>query len=396
VYNFLIGVNEKNSQYIGLDMTGWENCRWHKPRCSGYTLPSPDNNEVRIFAQDVCGGVDNNPPNPTVFTIEQLRTITKIGTYHWNDGKGTQTPGTIGLQDQNSKVYGPWQASGQPGQGGVPNAYWIVTLPSRLDLPAGTYKVLDSDPSTWAYNSESDNSGVVSIVGLNVGSTTATQAPCAGEGVDYSPRSSTDLYDAGPGLVPGSYRIWYGKRTGTQIGRPDNWNTYGPVELLGGKFYVFDVATGDFGPANPQMINPMLSEPTPGESLVWYKLSTQYAYVICFDGPLNNTKEGIQLTGSWKMTGHQTGFNDWEADLVLNNEGTLSWTETKGANVGATRTGTWQFNGTTFTMSWVSPGGGQTNWISQSVNQNNIGDGTYTVENAPGGTWSATRVTEGL
>jgi hypothetical protein len=141
-----------------------------------YALPSPDNNEERIFAQSSCAGLDNNPSNPTVFTINELRTITKIGTYHWNDGKGTQTPGTIGLQGQNGKIYGPWQASGQPGQGGVLNAYWIVTLTTGLDLPAGTYKVLDSDPSTWAYNSESGNSGVVSIVGQTVGSTKAPKS----------------------------------------------------------------------------------------------------------------------------------------------------------------------------------------------------------------------------
>lgn len=135
-----------------------------------YILPSPDSNEVRIFAQDVCGSVDNNPPNPTVFTINQSRTITKIGTYHWNNGLGTQAPGTIGLQDQSGKIYGPWQASGQPGMGGVPNANWIATIQAGQDLRAGTYKVLDSDPSTWAYNSESDNSGAVSVVGLDVGS----------------------------------------------------------------------------------------------------------------------------------------------------------------------------------------------------------------------------------
>lgn len=362
-----------------------------------YALPGPESNEVRIFAQDVCGGVDNNPSNPTVFTIDQPRTITKIGTYHWNNGQGTQTPGTIGLKDQNGKAYGPWQASGEPGMGGVSNAYWIVTIPNGQDLPAGTYTVLDSDPSTWAYNSESDNSGVVSVVGLDAGSSKGLQAPCAGHGAtDLSPGSPTDQYRAGPSLVPGSYKIWYGKRTGNQIGKPDNWNAYGPIDLLGGKFYVFDVVAGDLGPANPQMVNPMLSEPTPSESVVWYKISTEYAYAICFEGPLNNENGGIQLAGSWKMNGHQTGFNDWEADLGLNNDGTLGWTETKGANVGATRTGTWKFDGTTFMMSWVSPSGGQTKWISQSASQNNIADGTYTAENAPGGTWSATRIVEGL
>jgi hypothetical protein len=91
------------------------------------------------------------------------------------------------------------------------------------------------------------------------------------------------------------------------------------------------------------------------------------------------------------MSGHQTGFNDWEAELALNSDSTLGWTETKGANVGATRTGMWQFSGTTFTMSWVSPGSGKTNWSSKSVSENYLGDGTYTVEDAPGGTWTATR-----
>ena len=362
-----------------------------------YGLPSPESNEVRIFSQDVCGGVDNNPTNPTVFTMDRPRTITKIGTYHWNNGQGTQAPGTIGLKDQSGQVYGPWQATGEPGMGGVPNAYWIATIPNGLDLPAGKYEVLDSDPSTWAHNSESDNSGVVSVIGLDAGSSMGSEAPCAGEGAtDLSPASATDLYRAGPSLVPGSYKIWYGKRTGDQIGKPDKWNAYGPADLLGGKFYVFDVAAGDLAQATPQMINPMLSEPTPSESLVWYKVSTDYAYVVCLEGPMSSNGGGIKLAGSWKMNGHQTGFNDWEADLVLNDGGALSWTETKGANVGAARTGTWQFDGTTFSMSWISPGGGQTKWTSQSVTKDNIGDGSYTVENAPGGTWSARRVLEGI
>ena len=270
-----------------LALLGIQNCFG-----SCYTLPGPDSNEVRLFAQDVCGSVSNNPPNPTIFTLDSPKTITKIGTYHWNSGQGTPAPGTIGLQDQNGKTYGPWQASGAPGMGGVPNANWIATLKTRLDLPAGTYKVIDSDPSTWAYNSESGDCGVVSVIGLGGDSTVASKAPCAGEGAtDLSIASPTDQYRAGPSLTPGSYKIWYGKRTGTDIGQPDNWNTK-PVELLDGKFYVFDVSTGGFGEANPQMFNPMLSNPTPGESVVWYKASTQYAYVVCFDGPLNvdNTK----------------------------------------------------------------------------------------------------------
>lgn len=559
-----------------------------------YTLPSPDTGEVRIFAQSVCGSVDNDPPNPTVFTIDMPSTITKIGTYHWNHGAGA-TPGTIGLKGEDGTIYGPWQASGLPGQGGVPNANWVVTLSNGVDLPAGTYEVMDSDPSTWAYGSESGNSGVVSVVGLsgssanhnaaghNTGNENTGQPPCAVDAVDFSPRDPTDLYHAGPLLVPGSYKFYYGKRTGTQIGQPDSWQTYGPIDIHGGKFYVFDIVNGVLSEQDPKMINSMINQPGPTESLVWYRLSTQNAYVVCFDGPLNgnnggiqiggqqptggnsqairlfgsvptadsstfksnvysavsvdtstydrtpyhmatpysgtvtiqpgqrcflagdsagqsgwsvdnfllfeiqtgmgtkylfcgdadpvsyngqkvqqvgpssfsfdagevdltsyfpkgvpvqlkvsaldyggighvsdvyliiqsgntqgtssddnvgsstipsavtNGNGGIQLAGSWNMDGHQEGFNDWKADLVLNSDSTLRWTETEGANVGATRSGTWQFDGTTITMSWVSPSGGKTAWISREVTKDTINSGTYTVENAPGGTWVATR-----
>lgn len=360
-----------------------------------YGLPSPDEGEERIFAQSACAGVSNDPPNPTVFTIDVQRTITKIGTYHWNDASG-ESPGTIGLKDQFGMTYGPWQAEGEPGQGGVPNAYWIVYLSPGVDLPAGTYTIIDSSPSTWSYTYESNDCGLASVIGLKGGigsSEKGKSAPCAGDAVDYSPRSPTDLYTAGPELVPGMYNIWYGKRTGSQIGTPDKWNQLGQKELFGGKFYVFDVTTVNLGEATPQMINPMLSNPAPGEALVWLKLSSEDAYVVCFDGPLDG---GLNLAGAWKMNGHQEGFNDWKADLELKKDGTLEWTETEGANVGANRQGTWQFDGTVLTLKWVSPGGGQTSWDSQSVTQNSIDSGTYIVERAPGGTWSATRVVEGI
>jgi hypothetical protein len=358
--------------------------------CECYGLPSPGDGEERIFAQSACAGVSNGPPNPTVFTIDEPRTITKMGTYHYGSG---ESPGTIGLKDRSGKIYGPWQAKGEPGQGGVPNAYWIVYLSPAVDLPAGTYTIIDSSPSTWSYTYESNDCGLAAVIGPKVGSDKGKSAPCAGDGVDYSARSPTDLYTAGPGLVPGMYNIWYGKRTGNQIGTPDKWNQLGPKELFGGKFYVFDVTTASLGEATPQMINPMLTNPTSGESLVWLKLSSENDYVVCFDGPLDG---GLQLAGAWKMSGHQEGFNDWKADLKLKKDGTLEWTETEGANVGANRQGTWQFDGTILTLNWVSPGGGQTSWVSRSVAKNSISSGTYTVERAPGGTWSAMRAAEGF
>lgn len=350
-----------------------------------YGLPAPDEGEERIFAQSACAGVSSDPPNPTVFTIDEPRTITKLGTYHYGSGVA---PGTIGLRDGLGKTYGPWQAEGEPGQGGVPDAYWIVYLNPALELPAGTYTIIDSSQSTWSYTYESNDCGLASVIGLKLGSGGGKSPPCAGEADDYSPRSPTDLYTAGPGLAPGSYNIWYGKRTGTQIGTPDRWNKLGPEELAGGKFYVFDVTAARLAESTPQMVNPMLTDPTPGQSLVWLKLSSEDAYVVCFDGPLGG---GLNLAGAWKMTGHQEGFNDWKGDLNLNRDGTLQWTETEGANVGASREGTWQFDGTVLTLEWTSPGGGQTRWVSSSLSANSISSGTYTVERAPGGTWSATR-----
>ena len=145
-----------------------------------YSPPSPEENEERVFSQSVCGGVSNDPPNPTIFTIDEPRTITKIGTYHWNQATG-DTPGTIGLKDSNGKVYGPWRALGEPGQGGVPDAYWIVSLSPEVELPPGTYSIMDSSPATWSYSSESDNAGIATVIGLKAGTYNGEQAPCADE-----------------------------------------------------------------------------------------------------------------------------------------------------------------------------------------------------------------------
>ncbi len=120
--------------------------------------------------------VDNGPTAPTVFTIDRPYMITKIITYHWNYARG-KTPGTIALKDANGKMYGPWQAIGSEGQGGVKDAYWNV-MPNMVLLP-GTYTVIDSDPSTWAQNSESNGEGFVIILGYPVESSETKDADMA-------------------------------------------------------------------------------------------------------------------------------------------------------------------------------------------------------------------------
>ncbi|MGB9902475.1 hypothetical protein [Methanothrix sp.] len=89
--------------------------------------------------------------------------ITKIRTYHWNYGQG-MAPGSISLRDSTGNTYGPWQAYGEAGMGGVPNAYWVVE-PDIL-LPAGIYEVIDSDPSTWSQNSETGGRGVTWVYAI--------------------------------------------------------------------------------------------------------------------------------------------------------------------------------------------------------------------------------------
>ena len=87
-------------------------------------------------------------PGDTIFAIPTARTITEIGTYHWYGPKGHV--GTIGLQNvNNGTIYGPWQASGYSGMNGAQDVLWVVS--THVYLPAGTYKIMDSDQSTWSY-----------------------------------------------------------------------------------------------------------------------------------------------------------------------------------------------------------------------------------------------------
>ncbi len=125
------------------------------------TTPTPQTEA--IFSNYNSAAVSNQPTKPTTFTLAKARTIYLIQDYHWNGAKG-KTPGTIGLKDERGKVYGPWQAEGAPGQGGVPNAYWTVYPNEKI--PAGTYTIVDSDPASWAQNSGSGGAGMSQVYAL--------------------------------------------------------------------------------------------------------------------------------------------------------------------------------------------------------------------------------------
>lgn len=110
--------------------------------------------------------VANDPPNATTIRLDRTARVTAISTYHWNDAKGA-APGTIALMNAQGDLFGPWDAAGKPGQGGVPNAYWTVT--PNIMLQAGEYDVIDSEVETWAHNKESGGVGFVRVEGRAAG-----------------------------------------------------------------------------------------------------------------------------------------------------------------------------------------------------------------------------------
>ncbi|MBF2054495.1 MAG: hypothetical protein IGS03_13700 [Candidatus Sericytochromatia bacterium] len=132
------------------------------PTPSPELSPEPGAETLVLFENYNILGVQNQPLNPTTFTLTQSARITHLETYHWNSAQG-KPGGTIGLRAADGTMYGPWPVTTQPGQGGVPNAYWIA-VPNQ-DLPAGTYTVVDSDPASWAHNSANGNQGMTQVKG---------------------------------------------------------------------------------------------------------------------------------------------------------------------------------------------------------------------------------------
>ena len=118
-----------------------------------------------IFNNGNIDRVFNNPTVPTIFRTRHFYRITNIMTYHWNDGYG-EPGGTIALISQNGTVYGPWRVTTEPGQGGVPNAYWHVY--PNIVIPPGTYTIDDSSPDTWAQNGGSGGRGIAEVKGIYV------------------------------------------------------------------------------------------------------------------------------------------------------------------------------------------------------------------------------------
>ncbi|WP_099239383.1 hypothetical protein [Synechococcus sp. BDU 130192] len=139
--------------------------------------------ETTLFDNNNIYGVRNSPSNPTQFYLSNATRLTYFMNYHWNRGRG-QTPGTMWLTHQDGTTYGPWQATTQSGQGGVPNAYWIVR--PNVTLKAGNYTLGDSHPSSWANNQQSEFRGMSVLKGVAINPTAGQQNGSGNSPVDCS------------------------------------------------------------------------------------------------------------------------------------------------------------------------------------------------------------------
>jgi len=126
------------------------------------SVPQPNENVEEMFEVTSLGSAQNGA-TPTTFTVSESWLVTEIKTYHWNNGNGA-TPGTIGLMAADGTIQGTWQADGLSGQSDVSNAYWVVN--PNIVIPSGTYTVIDSDPGTWAQNSETNGIGMAWGLGV--------------------------------------------------------------------------------------------------------------------------------------------------------------------------------------------------------------------------------------
>lgn len=89
--------------------------------------------------------------------------ITKVRTYHWNNGNGAPA-GTISIcEDELNNVIGTWPAVNRSGSGRQ-NVYWEALVDCVM-YPGHNYFVKVSDKSTWSYNDESEG-GFYELYGI--------------------------------------------------------------------------------------------------------------------------------------------------------------------------------------------------------------------------------------
>jgi hypothetical protein len=138
---------------------------------------SPGDSSAAILDSWNTGAVNNGPTCSPMLTLSKPHMITYIDTYHWNYGQGTESGGSISLQNGEGEIFGPWQVQADPASG-APNAWWIAH-PNEV-IPAGNYIIIDSQPETWSCNEQSP-CGFVKIKGDPVQSNPAAEDDTQGK-----------------------------------------------------------------------------------------------------------------------------------------------------------------------------------------------------------------------
>lgn len=129
---------------------------------NGVPADEPAAESELVFTNSNSDGLRGAATQPTQFTLNRPHRITMLRTYHHNGGKGAP-PGTLTLVSAAGVAYGPWNAAGVGDKTGRQNLFWQVE--PHIDLPAGTYTILDSDPSTWGANEGSGKAGFAWVWG---------------------------------------------------------------------------------------------------------------------------------------------------------------------------------------------------------------------------------------
>jgi hypothetical protein len=131
-------------------------------------------------------GVAFGPSQPTSFTTSRWYTITSITNWH------SDTPflgGTISLLDGNGATLGSWPADW------VTYRFWKYARPN-INIGPGTYTIVDSSHSTWAYNTTSLYMGFTRVLAIPLGGPPAITSDGGGPTADvYVPAGSTVITD---------------------------------------------------------------------------------------------------------------------------------------------------------------------------------------------------------
>jgi beta-lactam-binding protein with PASTA domain len=122
--------------------------------------PFKGGNPLVLFDNSNNAPVSVAPTAETVVVLAATTALSKLVTWHETPSAQEGLPRTLALRDASGVVFGAWPAVATPDGNGES---WVAVR--EVCLPAGTYYVVDSDPSTWRQNSASDGAGFARLEG---------------------------------------------------------------------------------------------------------------------------------------------------------------------------------------------------------------------------------------